>query len=111
MGTERDAIVEAVWVRRIGPSFGFEERRMKIAPIDANITVVVRRLKAQAVYAKSTTRVRRRLSARNGAPKNKDGEKLWQRSHLLIGLQSYDLGLEGRIALDCRPLVFGKCTY
>jgi hypothetical protein len=46
VGTEGDAIVEAVWVRGIGPSFGFEERRMKIAPIDANVTIVIRRLKA-----------------------------------------------------------------
>jgi hypothetical protein len=82
VGTEGDAIVEAVWVRGIGPSFGFEERRMKIAPIDAKIAIVVGRLKAQTVYAKSTTRVRRRLSARNSAPKDKGSEKLWQRSHL-----------------------------
>ncbi len=64
VGTKGDAIVEAVRVRGVGPSFGFEKRRMKIAPIDADIAVVVRRLKAQTVGAYSATGVRCRLRAR-----------------------------------------------
>ncbi len=82
VATQSDAIVEAVRVRGVSPGFGFEECSMKIPPIDAQIAVVIGRLKAQAVGADSRTRVWRHLTMTYSAQEEDGRDQLWKGSHL-----------------------------
>ncbi|HXM24360.1 MAG TPA: hypothetical protein VN948_24100 [Terriglobales bacterium] len=67
VGSNRDAILEAVRVCGICPGFGLEECGARTPPIDSCVHIVVGRLKAQAVCAYTAASIWRYLSAADSA--------------------------------------------
>src|SRR5277367_4052346 len=103
MSTNGDAICETGGVRGIGAGFGLIEYGTEASPIDANVAIIVWRLKAQAIDAYSATCVRRHLGASESTQEEKGRKKLWKGSHLLVRTVLNAPGLDAPMAFAMPP--------